>query len=932
MFDRHPVSGTGASLRGRRSECAVLDGLLDQVRGGRSGVLVLRGEPGIGKTALLRHLVEAASGFMVVRCVGVESEMELAFAALHDLCVPILPSLDGLVEPQQQALRVALGLAGGERPDPFLVALSALNLLAAAAEKQPMLCVADDAQWLDQASAQILGFVGRRLLAEPVALAFAGRTPVPSPDHLTGLPEMQLGGLDEHSARALLASVIPAWVDESVRARVIEETYGNPLALLELGAGLSAAELAGGYAIPDATSVPRRIQDQYLARLHTLPQAVQQLVLVAAADPVGDWALLQRAARTLDLGIDAADLAADAGLLDIGAGVRFRHPLLRSAAYRAATAEERRIAHAALAAATDRKVDPDRRAWHRASAASEPDEQVAAELIGSADRAQRRGGAVAAAAFWERAVALTPDPGQRAIRALVAAEAKYAAADFDVAQKLLITAEIGPLAELGRAQVQRMRAQIAFALNRGGDAPSLLLHAAQRLQPLDIDAARQTCLDAIMASIYAGRLAVGESVAQVALAAKAVPLDPEPLPHPQLMLRGLATRLLDGYQTAAPLLTEALRQYRAQPRELDRLCRSYNLVAMELWDADTWFELASGQAQLARANGTLSWLPFALAHLAVLHIHAGELNHAEALLIEAEHVDDIGQVRRAHAWAPLLAAWRGDAPTTNAAIDKVVADSSRRGEGAMLTYTEYVKAVLHNGLADYAAAATAAYSAAGMDEFVMSHWASYELVEAALRSGQRDRAAAACERLSGIAAASRTHWAGGVAAHTQALLADGDKADYLYREAIEQLSQTRVTAYLARTRLCYGEWLRRINRRAEARTQLRSAFEFFSAMGANAFAARARRELAATGEKVRKRSEDHSTDLTSQEERIAELARQRRTNPEIGAELFLSARTVEWHLRNIFTKLDISSRRDLDAALTRRSRARAGPTLQEPRD
>ncbi|MBV8350121.1 MAG: AAA family ATPase, partial [Mycolicibacterium sp.] len=462
--------GTTTSLGGRQRECAILDGLLDEVRGGRSAVVVLRGEPGIGKTALLRYLIDRAAGFTVARSVGVESEMELAFAGLQELCAPMLGGLDSLVKPQQHALRVALGLAAGERPDPFLVALAALSLLAEAAENQPMLCVVDDAQWLDQASAQVLGFIGRRLLAEPLALVFAARTPAPSPDHLADLPELLVTGLDAQSARALLASVTTARVDDSVRARIIDEAHGNPLALREFGADLGAAGFAGGFAVPDAANLPRRIQDQYLARLRVLPDDAQRLILLAAADPVGDSALLARAAATLGLDVDAGNLATETGLLSIGAAVCFRHPLLRSAAYRAAAIEDRRAAHTALAAATDPSADPDRRAWHRAYAAAAPDEAVAAELIGSADRAQRRGGVAAAAAFWERAVILTPDPGTRAMRAMQAAEAKYSAGDFQAAQRLLAAAEIGPLDELGHAQVQRKRAQSAFALNRGRDA------------------------------------------------------------------------------------------------------------------------------------------------------------------------------------------------------------------------------------------------------------------------------------------------------------------------------------------------------------------------------------------------------------------------------------------------------------------------------
>jgi hypothetical protein len=516
VVDRRRHSGQFESLLGRRRECAMLDGLLDRVRGGRSGVVVLRGEPGVGKTALLSYLTGRAAGFTVARCAGIESEMELAFAGLHDLCAPMLDGLDSLVEPQQRALSVALGLASGDRPDPFLVALAALSLLAEASEDVPTLCVVDDAQWLDQASARTLGFVGRRLLAERVALVLAVRTPVTSLDHLTGLPEFEVAGLDEQSAGALLASVATARLDKGVRARIIGETRGNPLALLELGAGLSAADFAGGYGTPDTASVPQRIEDQYLTRLHTLPDDAQRLVLLASADPIGDPALLLRAAQRLDLGLDSVDLAVDADLLSVDAGVRFRHPLLRSAVYRAAAAEDRHIAHAALAAATDPQTDPDRRAWHRAYAASVPDEDVAAELIGSAVRAQQRGGAAAAAAFWERAVTLTPDPGQRASRALAAAEAKYAAADFVAAQKLLATADIGPLDELGHAQVDHMRARIAFVLNRGGDAPSLLLQVAKRLQPLDTDLALETFLEALVAGIYAGRLAVGGGISDVA--------------------------------------------------------------------------------------------------------------------------------------------------------------------------------------------------------------------------------------------------------------------------------------------------------------------------------------------------------------------------------------------------------------------------------
>ena len=921
--DLHRDADALTSLYGRRRECAALDGLLDRVRGGRSAVLVLRGQAGIGKTALLRYVTERAAGFSVARCMGVESAMELAFTGLHDLCTPMLSYLDALVEPQREALSVALGLASGEPPESFLVALAALNLLAQAAEDGPLLCIVDDVQWLDQATAQVLGFVGRRLLAEPVGLVFAARTTAASEDPLAGLPDLRLSGLDEQSARALLASVSTAPLDESVRSRIVQEAHGNPLALRELG----AVDFAGGFAMPDAVDVPRRIQDQYLTRLRGLPQQTRLLALVAAADPVGDPALLQRAAEVLDLRIESAELAVDAGLLDIGARVRFRHPLLRAAVYRAAEVDERRAAHAALAEATDPQLDPDRRAWHRAYAADAADEELAAELIGSADRAQRRGGVAGAAAFWERAVALTPDPAQRAKRALAAAEAKYAAGDFVATQNLLAAADIGARDELGHARVELMRARIAFKLNRGADAPSLLLHAAQRLQPLDGELARQTLLEALLAAIYVGRLVDKCGLAEVARGAKSVPLGPEPLPHPQLLLRGLAVRALDGYVAAAPILKEALHQYLAQPRELDVLCHPYCIVAAELWDEEAWFEIANGQVQLARSSGTLSRLVEALNGLAVLSIHVGELAQAEALISEEKNIQ-LGITEPLTSYgAVLLAAWRGDAPRAAELMEQMVASASTRGEGMALTFVEYAKAVLFNGLANYELAAVAAHRASSDDRLVIPHWPLPELVEAAVRSGQPAHAAAACERLSAIAAATGTDSARGAAALARALVADGDGAEDLYREAIEVLVGTRMASHLARARLCYGEWLRHTERRTEAITQLRAAFDAFLAMGANAFAERASRELEATGEKVCTHREDPGPELTPQEHQIAQLARTRRTNPEIGAELFLSARTVEWHLRNIFTKLGISSRHELDAALTRR-----GPLAVATRD
>jgi DNA-binding CsgD family transcriptional regulator len=911
-------------LFGRTAELEILRRLIATVRGGRSAVLVVRGEPGIGKTELLRHLIAEVPGFGVTRVAGVESEMELPYAGLHQLCAPVLGRLGSLAEPQRRGLSVAFGLASGDSPDRFLVALAVLSLITEAAQERPMLAVVDDAQWLDQASAQVLGFVARRLLAEPVALVFAVRTPAPgdpAPDYLAGLPELRLEGLDEQAARALLATVISGPLDERVRARILAETHGHPLALLELYRGRSAADLAGGFALPDAGDLPRRIEDQYAARLGKLPAEVQRLVLLAAADPVGDPALILQAAQVLGLDIGAMNLAVAADLLEFGANVRFRHPLVRSAAYRTAAADDRRAVHQALATVTDPLADPDRRAWHCAHATAGPDEAVAEELISSASRAMRRGGVAAAAAFWEQAVALTPDPGQRAARALTAAEAKYAAGDFEAAQALLVTAEVGPPGELDEARAQRMRAQVAFALTRGGDAPPLMLRAAQRLQSLDAELAQQTYLEALLATIYAGRLAHGEPVARAARAATVLPSGPpsgsQP-PHSQLLIHGLAVRLTDGYVAAAATLKEALRRYRAQPLELGWLSVSYNIVAMDLWDDEAWFELAAGQLRMARANGTLSWLPFTLDYLAEFHVQAGELSKATALLMERERVDP-GTREATLPYLPLLlAAWRGDAPGAAELAGEMTRSASDRGEGAALTYTDYAQAVLYNGQGSYRAAAESAHRASAVDEIVISPWALYELVEAAARSDQAECARAAADQLSQLAAASASNWARGVAARSRALLFSGRAAEEEYREAIELLGSTRMATHLARARLVYGEWLRREKRRAEARDQLRSAFDALTSMGAEAFAERARRELLATGETARKRTDDTRTDLTPQEEEIALLASDGRTNSEIAAQLFIGRRTVEWHLRKVFAKLDISSRIELDQALKKR--------------
>jgi DNA-binding CsgD family transcriptional regulator len=870
----------------------------------------------------MAYVAQHASGFQVAQIDGVESEMELPFAGLHQLCAPMLAKLDALPAPQHAALRVAFGLSSGDPPDRFLVALATLSLMAAAADERPLLCLVDDAQWLDGASRQVLGFVARRLLAEAAGMVFAIREPTDGRD-LVGLPELRLEGLAEDDARALLETSIYGRLDERVRDRIVAETRGNPLALLELPSSLGATRIAGGFALPDAMDVPAQIEDYYRRRIAALPGATQQLLLLAAADAVGDATLLWRAAQTLGLGRDAAEPAAKAGVLEVASRVRFRHPLVRSAVYRAASLDERRAAHGALAEATDPERDPDRRAWHRAHAARPPDETVARELLDSASRAESRGGIAAAAAFLDRAVTFTEDPRERASRALAAAQAKFDAADFLAAESLLATADAGPLDELSRALLQRARAQIAFDLRRGSDAPPLLLRAAKRLEPLDADLARETYLQAMIAAIYAGELASPDDTLEVARAARCAPLDDVPLPARQRLLQGLAIRLTDGYAAAAPTLTSALRAYLTEERRLDWLCVAFNLAAMDLWDEEAWLELASSQVQLARTGGTAILLPYALDYLAGFHVQAGDLSLASDLQTEARGLDF--EIRAATLpYIPLrLAAWRGHAPTAVALSKTMTAEARVRGEGCAITAVEYAKAILYNGLGLYEQALDAAQQAVEPDEIATSSWALYELVEAAARSGQLDTARDAADRLLERTAASGTAWAVGTGARSRALVESGDRAEQLHREAIESLGPTRMVAHLARARLSYGEWLRREKRRSDAREQLRQAHEAFASMGAEGLADRARRELLATGERVRKRRDETRDDLTPQEEHIARLACDGRTNPQIGEELYLSPRTVEWHLHKVFAKLAIDSRRGLPAALAARNTRRA---------
>jgi len=921
-------------LLDRLPERAALGGLLEAARAGRSGVLVVRGEPGVGKTALLDWAVGSAAGLRVARVAGVESEMELAFAALQQLCAPMLDRLAGLPDPQREALGVAFGLNTGAAPDRFLVGLAALSLLSEAAGQQPLLCVIDDAQWLDRASALVLAFVARRLLAEPVALVFAAREPG---EEFRGLPELPVGGLREGDARELLSSVIRGPLDERVRDRIVAETRGNPLALLELPRGVPELPelpgLPGLPGMPGLPGLPGRIEDSFRGRLEVLPAATQRLMLVAAAEPAGDPALVWRAAERLGIGAGAVAPAADAGLLVIGERVVFRHPLVRSAVYRAASAQERRAAHQALAGATDPRADPDRRAWHRAQAAPGPDEDVASELERSAGRAQARGGLAAAAAFLERSAALTLDPARRAERALAAAQAKYQAGEFDATLRLLATAEAGPLDELQRARADLLRGQIAFSSSRGSDAPPLLLKAARQFELLDPRLARETYLDALAAAISAGRLALGGGMREVAEAALAAP-PPGPPRGPDLLLDGLALLVTEGYPAGAPVLRQAVSAFRGPDVSAEEGLRWLWLAsraAWMVWDYPSWDVLSDRQVTLARDAGALFALPIALNMRAAAHVFVGEFTEAASMVAQAESVTEATGSSTGPYGALALAVFRGRETQAAHLIQTATDDVGRRGEGRALSFIQWADAVLGNSLGRYEQALAAAQQASEDSPAVQfTGWALVELVEAAVRSAVPERAAGAVQRLSGIARACRTDWALGAEARSRALVSDGEAAEDLYREAIDRFGRTRLRVDLARARLLYGEWLRRQRRRRDARDQLGTAYEIFDSVGAAAFADRARIELRAAGGHARQHTIETPDTLTAQEALIARLAGGGASNPQIAAQLFISPATVAYHLRKVFTKLRISSRSQLAPALP--ARHRAAPPLVAPQD
>jgi DNA-binding CsgD family transcriptional regulator len=912
-----------ARLTDRVTERAALDRLVEDVRAGQSRALVVRGDPGVGKTVLLEYLAGQASQARcrVARAVGVQSEMELAFAGLHQLCAPLLDRAERLPPPQRDALRTALGLSDGPPPDGFMVGLAVLSLLAGVAGERPLICLVDDAQWLDRASAQVLGFTARRVAADPVGLVFAAREPGAE---LAALTELEVGGLQDDDARALLDSALSGPLDERVRDLIVAETGGNPLALLELPRGLSPAELAGGFGLPGArpgtAPLTGRIEDSFLRQLDALPAPTRRLLLLAAADPSGDPSLVWRAAARLDLPVEAAEPAAEAGLAEFGTRVRLRHPLVRSAAYRSASHADRQAVHAALAEETDPVADPDRRAWHRAQAAPGPDEQIAAELERSAERARARGGVAAAAAFRERAALLTPAPAHRARRLLAAGRAKRDAGALEAAAELLAAANAGPLNATGTADAERLRGQIALDQQRGTDAARLLLRAARLFEPVDTRLARETHLESLVAAVWIGP----DGLREAAVAALAAPPGPQPPRAVDVLLDALALWFAGEHdERSGSQVSQAMELLLALDVSNDPADRwlwltagiAIDVTCLELWDIESMYALATAQVRFARETGALVQLQFALGALLPAQVIMGELTAAAQLIEETYLIAEATGNPPFISGVDMIETWRGREREASELIEAASQAGAARGSDVLVNWAAYLRSVLNNGLGRYDAARDAARRAFERKAVGHGSLVASELAEAAARTGDVELVRVALEWVSERARVTPTDWALGIEARIRALLSDGDMADSAYQESISHLSRTRMRPELARSHLLYGEWLRRENRRVDARDQLRTAYQLLDAMGMGAFADRARRELLATGETVHKRSTETDTTLTVQEAIIARLARDGRTNPEIGAHLFLSARTVQYHLGKVFTKLGITSRSQLHRAL-----------------
>jgi DNA-binding CsgD family transcriptional regulator len=900
----------------RVSERAALDHVLDAARNGLSGALVVHGEAGLGKTTLLRYAVEAAADMQHTLVSGVEAEMDLGFAALHRLLLPFLGRRETLPVPQRDALAAAFGLVAGTPPDRFVVSLAALTLLADAATDRPIVCVVDDAQWLDRESLDALAFVARRLYADGIVMLFGERAAADQRTILHGIPDLHVGALTNEHALELLDSAVSGPVERQVARRIVAEANGSPMAVVELAGELTADQLSGRQMLPALLPLSRGLEAHFLGQVRSLPADTQTFMLVAATETSGDPGLVAEVATRLGLPADAAYPAVDGGLVVLHPLVEFRHALIRSAVYRGAAEAERRRVHTAVADAIDPAQHPSRRAWHLAAAAVGPDESIAAELERSAERARSRGGWRAEVDLLSRAAELTPDRQRRSGRLLAAARAAVIAGSPQRAQALLELAE--PAANDARLHAQALHLQGAVrSLLDVRAAPSILAAAAREYEPFDIRLARETMLEALETAMIARDAAAGTTLAEVARAALAMPRDTAAAPSiADLLLDGLATRVAVGYTEAVPILraaTSALRSEDALPEGIARWANLGSFAAQELWDEEVRRGFLERLCQQEREQGALDALRFTLVTLGDCEMWAGRFATAEAYQLEAHEIS-LAIDSSLGVWDLLniqVLAWRGRDADTRAKAASLTQIAEHTGAATVAGLARVSLVVLELGAGHYPEALALARRVYEDDPLAFGNEALPGVVEAGVRADDLEAAAAALARLRERATASGTAWALGTYARSSALTADDDDAESLYLEAIELLGRTSVATELARAHLLFGEWLRRRRRRTDARAQLHTALDMFSTMGADGFAERARIELLATGETARRRTAETSNDLTPQEAQVAFLAAHGATNAEIASQLFISASAVEYHLRKVFRKLDVTSRTQL---------------------
>jgi DNA-binding CsgD family transcriptional regulator len=906
-------------LLGRDAEREAIDELLASARDGLSTVLMLTGEPGIGKTRLLEYAAAAAADLRVIWLAGVESEIQLAFGALHRLLRPFLGRLAGLPAPQRDALSVALGLCAGEPPDRYLTGLATLTVLAGVAADQPVLCLIDDVHWLDRESAEALAFTARRLHADSLAFIFAARPQDGGLTAFDALAGRQLGGLEPLDARVLLALAVEGSLDPGVADQLVAGTGGNPLALIELTAQLSSEQFAGVAPLPARLPVSRMLDDYFRAAVGALPADTRRLLLLIAAAPTHDAPLIWRAAGRLGLSARTAGAAAERGIVTREALPAFRHPLIRSAVYNDADSAQRRQVHAALAAACDSAGDAERSAWHRAEAAAGADDQVAAELEAAAERAMARGGYSEQALFLSRAAELTQSPDGRAKRLLAAADAHLIAGDPAAAEVLLDIAVADLNGPVPRARALRTRAAVEMFHVRVANVPAMLLAAVTELGSADPGMTWDLLFRAMHAALMAREHVVGTTLLDVAKLTAAAWHDPgSPGCGADLLMEGLAVRVAEDHARAAPVLRSALARLRAAAELRETGIPLGVLVSFatdELWDIEARRELTDRIAAAGRGQGALYALGLTLLVAAQTKITAGRFADADACYVQADDYFAAtgfpahGAINRAQ-----LLAWTGREAELHTAVAGIASLAESFGQGHMTKMGLHALCVLELGLGRYQSALDHALEIFRDDPPAVGNLVLPLMVEAGLRSGHHDAAAAALARMTERAQAAATPWGLGLLARCQALTGTGEHAEARYQDSVELLSQVPAALDLAHTRLLFGEWLRRRRRRGEARRQLRAAHQLFDSCGAVPFAGRAHAELLAAGEQVSKRNVPARNDLTPQERQVAALAAGGSTNAEIASRLFITVSTVEFHLNKVFRKLGISSRRQIEPA------------------